>query len=78
MNGAWRDLEVEMIGILRRGQRAPKITFFRRTYRGPVLSDAFPDYKGRPFSLRMTLHEAGEETEGFLPQNRRHARAKPV
>ena len=65
VDGAWRPLRTETQEIRRR-RRAREMFRLRRTHRGPLLSDAFPAYRGPPFSLRMTLHDATPDLQTFL------------
>jgi penicillin amidase len=65
VDGAWRDLVVETHEILRR-DAAPALFRVRRTHRGPILTDAFPGYAGKPLSLRLALHETTGEMPSFL------------
>jgi penicillin amidase len=65
VDGRWRDLTVTTHAVQRRGA-APVLFRLRRTYRGPLLSDAFPGYDGPPISLRATWMEPGRDLEAFL------------
>jgi len=65
VDGHWRELAVTTHEIRRRGAAA--VVFrLRRTYRGPLLSDAFPGYEGPALSLRATWMEPGRDLEAFL------------
>ncbi|MDJ0976884.1 MAG: penicillin acylase family protein, partial [Planctomycetota bacterium] len=65
VDGTWRRMQRETVGIRRRGT-SPRLFTLRRTHRGPLLSDAMPGYEGPPLSLRMTLHENALDLESFL------------
>ncbi|MDJ0523585.1 MAG: penicillin acylase family protein, partial [Planctomycetota bacterium] len=45
VDGAWRDLDIEVQHVPRRGA-SPAAFRLRRTHRGPLVSDAFPGYDG--------------------------------
>lgn len=65
VDGAWRELDIEQQSIGRkRGEPHP--VRIRRTHRGPLLSDAFPDYDGPAISLGLTLHEPTPDMDAFL------------
>lgn len=65
VDGSWRPLAVETQEIKRRG-KAPVLMRLRRTHRGPLFTDAFRSWPGKPLSLRMTLHEPTPDLQTFL------------
>jgi penicillin amidase len=65
VDGRWRSLGRRVHEIRRRGA-APVYATVRRTHRGPLLGDAFPDEATPPLSLRLALHEATPDMEAFL------------
>ncbi len=69
IDGAWRDMTIEAQTVIRRGKSPHTITV-RRTHRGPLLSDAFPEYRGPAISLRLALHEPTGDMEAFLQLGR--------
>ncbi len=75
VDGQWRELATTTHEIRRRGA-APVVFRLRRTYRGPLLSDAFPGYEGPPLSLRATWMEPGRDLEAFLGLGRARAAAE--
>ncbi len=75
VDGQWRELTTTTHEIRRRGA-APVVFRLRRTYRGPLLSDAFPGYEGPPLSLRATWMEPGRDLEAFLGLGRARAAAE--
>jgi penicillin amidase len=75
VDGRWRDLSVTTHAVERRNA-APVLFRLRRTYRGPLLSDAFPGYEGPPISLRATWMEPGRDLEAFLGLGRARSAAE--
>lgn len=69
VDDAWRPLEVETQSIARRGKPVHEIRI-RRTHRGALLSDAFPEYEGPALSLRLSLHDPTPDMEAFLALGR--------
>lgn len=69
VDGRWRPLAVETQEIKRRG-KAPLLMRLRRTHRGPLFTDAFVNWPGRPLSLRMTLYEPAADLQAFLAMGR--------
>jgi len=69
LDEAWHPLAAETQAIERRG-RGPHLIRLRRTHRGPLLSDAFPNYAGPAISMRMTLQEVSQDMESFLGLSR--------
>lgn len=72
VDGAWKPLDISSLVIGRRGA-SPRVVRVRRTHRGPLLTDAFPQYDGTPCSLRLVLHEPAAELDAFV--GLLHARA---